>query len=291
MSVIVKASAAAAGALRLDARQRGILAYMGLPMQGWPVAEAVADVQAQLPAAAQALVVDTMNPAVRSLRLADLKKADFPAALPIEKISIKTPNSGVNPAWAASEKIVNADAEPGSVTSATVAPLPLQLWSLEGVEQTAAPELAQKLLLLLECATEPTGFPLSADALLLLRHILAALQCAPDSVVLCALPQHEASPVSWQAQIAAWQPALALVLGRNASRAVLGAQLQLQAGSLSAWRGQMFDVAGVAVRVSYPLDYLLRKPQAKAGAWQDWLTAKWQWDELLAAQNEKRLNS
>jgi uracil-DNA glycosylase len=79
-------------------------------------------------------------------------------------------------------------------------------------------------------------------------------------------------------QIALWQPALALVLGRNASRAALG--VQLQTASLSALRGQTFDMASVAARVSYPLEYLLRKPDAKASAWQDWLALKWQWEAL-----------
>jgi hypothetical protein len=40
----------------------------------------------------------------------------------------------------------------------------------------------------------------------------------------------------------------------------------------------------MAARVSYPLDYLLRKPEAKAGAWQDWLAAKWQWQEAQMGQ-------
>lgn len=278
-----------AAALRLDARQRDMLAYMGLPMQGWPIAP-IAPTGAQAPAAGQGLVVDTMNPAVRSLRLADLKKTDTAASLSLEKVSMKTPNSGANIAWAASEKIVNISEEQATAASTAVAAAAdtLQLWSLDGVQQVAMPALGQKLLLLLECSTEQTGFPLAADALLLLRHILAALQCQPDGVVLCALPQQGIQPAPWLAQIAVWQPALVLVLGRNASRAVLGAQLQ--SGSLSALRGQLFDIAGVATKVSYPLDYLLRKPQAKAGAWQDWLAVKWQWDALITVQNEKRLN-
>ena len=75
-----------AAPLRLDARQRDILAYMGLPMQGWPIAS----LDAQTPAARQGLVVDTMDPAVRSLRLIDLKKGDDSSVLPIEKIGEKT---------------------------------------------------------------------------------------------------------------------------------------------------------------------------------------------------------
>ena len=276
-----------AAPLRLDARQRDILAYIGLPMQGWPIAS----LDAQTPAARQGLVVDTMDPAVRSLRLIDLKKGDDSSVLPIEKIGEKTPNSSVNSAWAAPEKRAKSTVEASLTSAAAVQAGQLRLWSLDGVEQTAKPEGAGKLLLLLEYSAAQSDFPLSPDALLLLRHILAALQWPPENLSLCALRQEQAQPASWSAQLAAWQPALVLVLGRNASRAVLGEQLQLQTGSLSSWRGQKFDIAGIAARVSYPLDYLLRKPQAKAGAWQDWLTAKWQWDEVLAAQNEKRLNS
>ena len=276
-----------AAPLRLDARQRDILAYMGLPMQGWPIAS----LDAQTPAARQGLVVDTMDPAVRSLRLIDLKKGDDSSVLPIEKIGEKTPNSSVNFAWEAPEKRAKSTVEASLTSAAAVQAGQLRLWSLDGVEQTAKPEGAGKLLLLLEYSAAQSDFPLSPDALLLLRHILAALQWPPENLSLCALRQEQAQPASWSAQLAASQPALVLVLGRNASRAVLGEQLQLQTGSLSSWRGQKFDIAGIAARVSYPLDYLLRKPQAKAGAWQDWLTAKWQWDEVLAAQNEKRLNS
>ena len=276
-----------AAPLRLDARQRDILAYMGLPMQGWPIAS----LDAQTPAARQGLVVDTMDPAVRSLRLIDLKKGDDSSVLPIEKIGEKTPNSSVNFAWEAPEKRAKSTVEASLTSAAAVQAGQLRLWSLDGVEQTAKPEGAGKLLLLLEYSAAQSDFPLSPDALLLLRHILAALQWPPENLSLCALPQDQAQPASWSAQFAASQPALVRVLGRNASRAVLGEQLQLQTGSLSSWRGQKFDIAGIAARVSYPLDYLLRKPQAKAGAWQDWLTAKWQWDEVLAAQNEKRLNS
>ena len=59
--------------LALSARHRDMLACMGLPMQGWLVAEATA---APTTAPAQTLVVDTMNPAIRSLRLADLKNSE-----------------------------------------------------------------------------------------------------------------------------------------------------------------------------------------------------------------------
>ncbi len=256
--------------LALDTRQRDMLAFMGLPMQGWPVAKPI-------PAAAAdtALLLDTMNPAVRSRRLGDFKNADKE-----EKISIKMPESGVKPAWAAPKnevKTTTADS--------------LSLWSLQGTAISSA-DAAQKLLLLLECDAGQTDFPLATDALALLHNILAAAQWPTQAVVLGAIPPASAQPHSaasappWLADIAqlapTQQPALLLALGRNASRALLGEAAA--PGSLSALRGQVFQVAGMAARVSYPLDYLLRKPEAKAGAWQDWLAAKWQWQEAQMGQ-------
>ena len=151
-----------AAPLRLDARQRDILAYMGLPMQGWPIAS----LEAQTPAARQGLVVDTMDPAVRSLRLIDLKKGDDSSVLPIEKIGEKTPNSSVNSAWAAPEKRAKSTVEASLTSAAAVQAGQLRLWSLDGVEQTAKPEGAGKLLLLLEYSAAQSDFPLSPDALL-----------------------------------------------------------------------------------------------------------------------------
>ena len=188
-----------AAPLRLDARQRDILAYMGLPMQGWPIAS----LDAQTPAARQGLVVDTMDPAVRSLRLVDLKKGDDSSVLTIDKIGEKTPNSPVNSAWAAPEKRAKSTVEASLTSAAAVQAGQLRLWSLDGVEQTAKPEGAGKLLLLLEYSAAQSDFPLSPDALLLLRHILAALQWPPENLSLCALRQEQAQPASWSAQLAA----------------------------------------------------------------------------------------
>lgn len=243
--------------LQLDARQRDILAFMRLPMLGWPV--------------------HTPTPVARQ-------------PLSAEKISIETPDSGLNAAPAALKNIATPTtlptkpARPSSqITPPTAATShALQLWALDGTESTATPALAGKLLLLIEGQPEQNALPISADAQALLHNILAALQCPPDRLALCALPLAQPQADAYVAQIAAWQPAAALVLGRNASAAVLGTALQ--SGGLSALRGQVFDIAGIYASVSYPLDYLLRKPEAKASAWQDWLAAKWQWDALVDAQ-------
>ena len=260
--------------LHISTRQRDMLSAMGLPMQGWPLAEAVAD---------------AMPPVRRSLGLGSDSPSDLPPVEQLENISIKSPYLAANTAWVAPKNKVTSsptrtpEKQPESPNDTALNTL--QLWSLDGTAQNALQNtqqtLTQQLLLLVEDSVGAPGFPVTAEALALLRNILAALQWPPEQLLLCALPlaSAHAQPASWLAQIGAWQPALALVLGRNASRATLGAQLQ--AGSLSALRGQTFDVAGVAVRVSYPLDYLLRKPEAKAGAWQDWLAAKWQWDARL----------
>ena len=81
----------------LSARHRDMLAWMGLPMQGWLVAEATA---APTTAPAQTLVVDTMNPAIRSLRLADLKNS--------EKITAESAVYAEKSAWIAPETVASA---------------------------------------------------------------------------------------------------------------------------------------------------------------------------------------
>lgn len=269
-------------ALCLNARQLDILAYMGLPMHGWPIARLPAQFPAAL--AAQNLLVDTMSPAVRSLRLGDLKNAvSMPASSAdagVINIALKKQDFVEKPAQEAHKKIAKIQARDVPEQPPAVATNALQLWSLDGLEQTAAASAARKILLLLESGANQSLFPLAADALALLRNILGALQWSPDQFVLCALPcaNMQLQPADCLPQIALWQPALALVLGRNASRAALG--VQLQTASLSALRGQTFDMASVAARVSYPLEYLLRKPDAKASAWQDWLALKWQWEAL-----------
>ena len=139
-------------------------------------------------------------------------------------------------------------------------------------------------MLLIERSNAKPGFPLGADEQALLANILSALGQTDQDLLLAVLPPTAADTKAVQTQLQAWQPAWLMLLGRQASRAALGEQTQTQsqAGSLSALRGQPFQLAGIAAWVSYPLGYLLRKPEAKAGAWQDWLAAQWQWD---AAQN------
>ena len=277
--------------LALSARHRDMLACMGLPMQGWLVAEATA---APTTAPAQTLVVDTMNPAIRSLRLADLKNS--------EKITAESAFYAEKPALVAPKNIANqAEQSPsrqGDVSvldtvahvaadAVVVADTPvLERWSWQQRSLLAptAPLASAVPMLLIERSNAKPGFPLGADEQALLANILSALGQTDQDLLLAVLPPTAADTKAVQAQLQAWQPAWLMLLGRQASRAALGEQTQTQsqAGSLSALRGQPFQLAGIAAWVSYPLGYLLRKPEAKAGAWQDWLAAQWQWD---AAQN------
>ena len=283
--------------LALSARHRDMLACMGLPMQGWLVAEATA---APTTAPAQTLVVDTMNPAIRSLRLADLKNS--------EKITAESAFYAEKPALVAPKNIANqAEQSPscqGDVSvldtvahvaadAVVVADTPvLERWSWQQRSLLAptAPLASAVPMLLIERSNAKPGFPLGADEQALLANILSALGQTDQDLLLAVLPPTAADTKAVQAQLQAWQPAWLMLLGRQASRAALGEQTQTQsqAGSLSALRGQPFQLAGIAAWVSYPLGYLLRKPEAKAGAWQDWLAAQWQWG---AAQNTGNADS
>ena len=280
--------------LALSARHRDMLVCMGLPMQGWLVAEAAA---APTTAPAQTLVVDTMNPAIRSLRLADLKNS--------EKITAESAVYAEKPAWIAPENIAHqagqsssrqgdasasdtvAHAAADAVAVADTPALERWSWQQRSLLAPTAPLASAVPMLLIERSNAKPGFPLGADEQALLANILSALGQTDQDLLLAVLPPIAADTKAVQAQLQAWQPAWLMLLGRQASRAALGEQTQTQsqAGSLSALRGQPFQLAGIAAWVSYPLGYLLRKPEAKAGAWQDWLAAQWQWDVAQNAGN------
>ena len=283
--------------LALSARHRDMLACMGLPMQGWLVAEAAA---APTTAPAQTLVVDTMNPAIRSLRLADLKNsekitaesavyAEKPACIAPENIAHQAGQSSSRQGDASALAII-AHAAADAVVVADTPVLERWSWQQRSLLAPTAPLASAVPMLLIERSNAKPGFPLGADEQTLLANILSALGQTDQDLLLAVLPPIAADTKAVQAQLQAWQPAWLMLMGRQASRAALGEQTQSQsqAGSLSALRGQPFQLAGIAAWVSYPLGYLLRKPEAKAGAWQDWLAAQWQWG---AAQNTGNADS
>jgi hypothetical protein len=259
--------------LRISARQRDMLGYMGLPMHGWQAnTDTDTKTDAQPPistkervaqTAPQALLVDTMDPAVRRMRLGAVRRevANF------SEEEAKTPR---NAAQGAIENVV---------FNPTISAQP-RLWTLQGELTDRAG--VQALLLVCESSAEADDFPLDETALALLRNILQALAWPVAQVVLTALPNTETletvettealGPAHWQAHVATWQPAAVLLLGRSACRQVLNVPQDVGLGSL---REQNFTLAGKLVRASYPLSYLLRNPSAKSKAWHDWLALKW----------------
>ena len=71
-------------------------------------------------------------------------------------------------------------------------------------------------------------------------------------------------PAQLRLRLAQVQPDCVLVLGLASARAVLGRQ-----DALGRLRAQVHAIGGVPVVVTYDPNYLLRAPQAKAGAWAD----------------------
>lgn len=77
-------------------------------------------------------------------------------------------------------------------------------------------------------------------------------------------PEVPALQPSLEALLRDLRPACVLVLGLATARAVLGRQ-----EALGRLRAEPHRIAGVPAVVSYDPNYLLRAPQAKAGAWAD----------------------
>jgi DNA polymerase len=77
-------------------------------------------------------------------------------------------------------------------------------------------------------------------------------------------PEVPALQPSLEALLRELRPACVLVLGLATARAVLGRQ-----DALGRLRAEPHRIAGVPAVVSYDPNYLLRAPQAKAGAWAD----------------------
>lgn len=272
--------------LLLSARQRDMLSFMGLPMQGWPLedqtpttpaiaGEAAPSAMADLGQSAPRLLVDTMDPAVRKLSLRALKAgggadgAVDGAVDGADAIAASVP--------AISPELDQPKTEVAlSPQDASSVVWPPALWSLDG--QCLTQLHGAQVLLLCEAEHGGADFPLDAEASALLRNILQALDWPVEHWAIAAVhgqaAQDEAQlQARWLAQLRQWQPQALLLLGRYVCQHVLPGQAQAQ--GLNAMRGQTHYLAGLPARVSYPLRYLLRNPQAKAKAWQDWLQLRW----------------
>ncbi|MEZ7829620.1 MAG: uracil-DNA glycosylase [Brachymonas denitrificans] len=138
-------------------------------------------------------------------------------------------------------------------------------------------------------AENATGQPLQGEAGTLLVNMAAAIRLQPAQVLRshatrCApsgrpatLPEVAQCAAFLRREIALLRPQVVVALGRNAAWSLL--QRTEPLGQL---RGQLHHIAvpeaeadlqpllaPVPVIVSYPLDYLLRNPPAKARAWED----------------------
>ncbi|MDD2712938.1 MAG: uracil-DNA glycosylase family protein [Simplicispira sp.] len=241
--------------LHLDARQRAMLQEMGVHVW-WPSpAPALADTPAPLPPTAPvpAAPLATRMPAP----LAPPPRTP-PAARPAPNRA--TPVAPVAP-------VATAPSPGTPLALALQAPQPLYPGADTPVSQPA-PDAGWLIV------TEGTGGadPLAGDAGRLLDNMLRALRLHHHPrVFLCALAPLAAdtAPAAPCAEalvqaVATVQPAIVLVMGRMAARAVLG-----RSEPLGHLRAQVHAVAGVPTVVTYDAPYLLRAPGAKAGAWDD----------------------
>ena len=128
-------------------------------------------------------------------------------------------------------------------------------------------------------AENASGLPAQGDSGVLLANMAKAIGLSPEQVLVshvtrCAPARGRASKdevqqcATWlQREIALLQPSIIMALGPQAAWSLLRTNSPL--GQL---RGSVHHVANappIPVIVSYPLDYLLRTPKAKAATWQD----------------------
>ena len=133
-------------------------------------------------------------------------------------------------------------------------------------------ELGTGWLVILESATPDE--PLSGDVGKLLDNMLRAMQLQRHPRTFAGLlerpgthpnPDAQAVDIGLQQALNELKPAMVLLLGLGAARAVLGSREPL--GRLRAGVHQLAD--GTPAVVSYDPAYLLRAPDAKAAAWAD----------------------
>lgn len=95
-------------------------------------------------------------------------------------------------------------------------------------------------------------------------YISLPLKCRPGPGVPSGLAEIQQCRPLLARQVALLQPRVIVALGRASAQALLGSDEPL--GRL---RGRAHRFEGIPVLVSYGLDYLLRSPADKAGAWAD----------------------
>ncbi|CAM4362196.1 Uracil-DNA glycosylase-like domain-containing protein [Comamonas aquatilis] len=293
-------------AMNLDARQRAMLEAMGitvwLPEQALEVTAVAAPAAAAFESPAAASAVAAVAP------VAPRTEPAAPVHSPVPPMAEQAMPA---PAAAPVARPAPAATRPGTPIqgSSTRAPQryvqqpaagpagePGLGWKL-GQAQLVYPDAAQPAaqggwLILLEPPANPLPLTpdqkpgpgsaqtaLQGDAAKLLDNMLRALNLQQhprvySAALLRAAPDadlSQAEPVqpALQALLQQLRPDCVLVLGLAGARAVLGRH-----DALGRLRAEPHRIAGVPTVVTYDPNYLLRAPQAKAGAWADLCAAQ-----------------
>ena len=293
-------------ALNLDARQRAMLEAMGitvwLPEPVEPaaiaavtaVAAAPSPVAEPLPVAAPAMrvappapvsppVVQAAAPAAEAAPAQPPAQTARPAGPPPQSLS---GHRAHEPRQFVQQPAAGPAGEPGLGWTIS----PAQLVYPHAPQHVHGTEQGGWLILLEPAANPPLLSPaqrpaadsaqtaLQGDAAKLLDNMLRALGLQKKPRVFSAA-LHRAPPDADLSHAQALQPALetllrelrpdcVLVLGLASARAVLGRH-----DALGRLRAEPHHIAGVPTVVTYDPNYLLRAPQAKAGAWADLVQA------------------
>lgn len=293
-------------ALNLDARQRAMLEAMGitvwLPEPVEPaaiaavtaVAAAPSPVAEPLPVAAPAMrvappapvsppVVQAAAPAAEAAPAQPPAQTARPAGPPPQSLS---GHRAHEPRQFVQQPAAGPAGEPGLGWTIS----PAQLVYPHAPQHVHGTEQGGWLILLEPAANPPLLSPaqrpaadsaqtaLQGDAAKLLDNMLRALGLQEKPRVFSAA-LHRAPPDADLSHAQALQPALeallrelrpdcVLVLGLASARAVLGRH-----DALGRLRAEPHHIAGVPTVVTYDPNYLLRAPQAKAGAWADLVQA------------------
>ena len=228
--------------LHLDPRQRAMLREMGVRV--WQPAE---------PVAAMDIAAEEVDRSGATGYLVDKKPAA--AVRPVAAAPVPAP----------------ALASPPAVRAAG-GPSAWQLGDAQPLYADAVRAAGARWLVLAETpASALDASPFQGDAGRLLDNMLRAVRLhRAGSVLLAPLVRHAATgslaevQAALAALVAQTQPDVLLVMGRLAAQALLATNAPF--GKL---RGQVHELHGAKVVVTYDATYLLRSPADKAKAWDD----------------------
>ncbi len=164
------------------------------------------------------------------------------------------------------------NAEPAAAASAWTVQAPRLLYPQADPSQ--APQALGAGWLVVAEAFSPDD-PMAEGAERLLHAMLHALQLhRHPRVGLCSVsagaePGTQTADTAMAEHVAAFAPAVVLVMGRSAVQAALG-----RSDPLGKLRGEALSLAGAPVVVTYDARFLLRNAASKPGAWADLCRAR-----------------